>query len=320
MLCRGRIQKGGFFRLFVLGLALASDPRSAACDRRKRLILVCAWAKTKTRLRTMLTTLQDRFRESISRLPRRRVFLAVFMARRRREIPRRYRPLRAVLRNDGHIEYTTKIGCIPGSTKKKWGEVCQVAAPDHPGVGAGSFDVHVSDGFRGEPGSEIAIEFDQLVGGAAGDPEQMELLIGFGVERGKFFVEFGRDAAGAESANPGKFIQSIQAGEQRFRAAHGETGDSAGVAVLFDKICRFHLRDNFAEQSLAKFIEVALRDFATVEDAGVWLENFCFAVSERHDDNHGFGFALGDEIVQDDVGAPDCGPATGIVTEAVQEI
>jgi hypothetical protein len=35
MLCRGRIQKGGFFRLFVCGLALPSGPRRTACGRRR---------------------------------------------------------------------------------------------------------------------------------------------------------------------------------------------------------------------------------------------------------------------------------------------
>src|SRR5258708_30604656 len=36
----------------------------------------------------------------------------------------------------------------------------QVAAPDHPGVHAGSFDVGVFDALAGEPSPEIAIDFD----------------------------------------------------------------------------------------------------------------------------------------------------------------
>src|SRR5882762_11151093 len=49
------------------------------------------------------------------------------------------------------------------SAEKQRGEFRQVAAPDHPGVHAGSFDVGVFDALAGEPGAEIAIDFDQPV-------------------------------------------------------------------------------------------------------------------------------------------------------------
>jgi len=96
--------------------------------------------------------------------------------------------------------------CARESAEKQLGEFSQVAAPDHPAVHAGSFDVGVLDAFGGEPGSEIAIDFDQAVLGAAGDPEQVKLLAGFGVECRKFLVEFGGETAGAKRADVGKCI------------------------------------------------------------------------------------------------------------------
>ena len=44
------------------------------------------------------------------------------------------------------------------------------------------------------------------------------------------------------------------------------------------------------------------------------------AVAEGHDDEHGFGFALGDEGVKDEVGLADDGPAGGVVGEAVEQV
>src|SRR5882724_1415092 len=105
---------------------------------------------------------------------------------------------------------------LRSSAEEQRCEVGQVAAPDHPGMSAGSFDVLMLDGFGSEPGAEIAIVFDQVIVSTAGYPEQVKLLVGFRVERGKFFVELWPEAAGAERADPGKLIQSIQASEQRF--------------------------------------------------------------------------------------------------------
>src|SRR6266403_1440938 len=87
----------------------------------------------------------------------------------------------------------------------------------------------------------------------------------------------------------------------------------AEIAIDLDQVV-------VGEQSFAKFIEVALRDVAIVENAGMGLENFWFAIAEGHNDEHGLGFALGDEIVEDDVGAADGGPAAGVITVPVQEI
>src|SRR5205807_496563 len=69
------------------------------------------------------------------------------------------------------------------SAEEQRGKVGEVAAPDHPSVCAGCFDVGVVNSFGREPVAEIAIEVDEMVVGAASDPEQAELLIGFGIER-----------------------------------------------------------------------------------------------------------------------------------------
>ena len=44
------------------------------------------------------------------------------------------------------------------------------------------------------------------------------------------------------------------------------------------------------------------------------------AVAERHHHDHGLGFTLRDQVVENDVGPADCGPSAGIVTVAVQQI
>ena len=134
-----------------------------------------------------------------------------------------------------------------GLAEEEGGKIDQVAAPDHPGVGAGGFDAGVFDVFGGEPGAEFAIDVDEVVVGAAGNPEQAELPGGFGVERGEFLVEFFGDAAGAEGADPGKLIEGVQASQQGFGAAHGEAGDGAGVTVLDGGIGGFDAREDFGE-------------------------------------------------------------------------
>ena len=45
-----------------------------------------------------------------------------------------------------------------------------------------------------------------------------------------------------------------------------------------------------------------------------------FGSAERHDNEHGLGFALGDEIVEDDVGTADGGPGAGVIAEAVEQV
>ena len=206
------------------------------------------------------------------------------------------------------------------SAEEELSEVGQVTAPDHPGVHARSFDVGMRDGFGGEPFAQVAVDVDEMVFGAAGDPEQFDLLAGVGVECGEFLVEFRTEAAGAKGANPGELVERVEAGEERFCAAHGETGDGARVAILLYKVFGFDARNDFGEQGFSEFTEVAVGDGAIAEGAGVGLEDFGIAVAERHDDEHGLGFALRDEVVEDDVGAADGGPGGSVITVAVKKV
>src|SRR6266404_7576520 len=97
------------------------------------------------------------------------------------------------------------------SAEKQRTELRQIAAPDHPGVRAGSLDVHVLDIFGSQPGAELAIDLDQTVVGSARNPKQAQLLTGLGGHRGKFYFKLVGDTSGAESADPAKLVQRIQA-------------------------------------------------------------------------------------------------------------
>src|SRR5258708_40061424 len=67
----------------------------------------------------------------------------------------------------GYLAPATDAPATSGrSAEKQRGEFRQVAAPDHPGVHAGSFDVGVFDALAGEPRSEIPIYFNLPVGSA----------------------------------------------------------------------------------------------------------------------------------------------------------
>ena len=67
-----------------------------------------------------------------------------------------------------------------------------------------------------QPFAQVAIDHDQMIIGAAGDPEQMQLRIGLGVSRRKILLKILGNAAGTESTDPGEFIEVVQAGEERF--------------------------------------------------------------------------------------------------------
>ena len=60
---------------------------------------------------------------------------------------------------------------------------------------------------------------------AAGNPQQTKLRVGLGIERGEAGGEIFREPAGAEGADPGEAVHGVQAYEQRFRAAHRQSGD-----------------------------------------------------------------------------------------------
>ena len=74
------------------------------------------------------------------------------------------------------------------------GEVGEVVAPDHPVVHAGGFDDGDGHVFRLEKGDEVAVGLEQVVFGAAGDPEELEVG-GLGVEVREFGAVDGLAAA-----------------------------------------------------------------------------------------------------------------------------
>src|SRR5436309_9076038 len=91
----------------------------------------------------------------------------------------------------------------------------KVAAPDHPGVGARSFNFGVPDLLGFEPGAELPAAVDETVLRPAGDPKQAQLPVRFRVERREGCVEALAKPAGAESADPGKAVQGVQADLER---------------------------------------------------------------------------------------------------------
>src|SRR6185312_12406232 len=60
-------------------------------------------------------------------------------------------------------------------------------------------------------------------------------------------LEVAAKSARAERANPREPVEVIESGEQRFRAAHGETGDGAGVSIGIDLVILFHLREHLVQ-------------------------------------------------------------------------
>jgi hypothetical protein len=78
------------------------------------------------------------------------------------------------------------------------------------------FDVCVLHAFGLKPFPEVSVHRDQAILCAASNPEQMELLIRFGVKAGKIFFKIVGNAAGTEGADPGELIEIVESGQQRF--------------------------------------------------------------------------------------------------------
>src|ERR1700704_1371288 len=73
------------------------------------------------------------------------------------------------------------------SAEKQRTKFGQVTAPDHPGVRAGRLHVHVLDILASQPGAHLAVDIDQSIVRTASNPEQTQLLRGFGVHGREFF-------------------------------------------------------------------------------------------------------------------------------------
>src|SRR5579884_2530089 len=79
-------------------------------------------------------------------------------------------------------------------------EVHQVAAPHHPGVHAGSLNWGQMDVLALQPSDQMAIGGDEPVLCAAGDPQQMQLLIRARTQLRERGCQILAEAAGAESS------------------------------------------------------------------------------------------------------------------------
>src|SRR5271166_288078 len=65
--------------------------------------------------------------------------------------------------------------CALLASKEQRRERGEVSAPDHPGMRAGGFDVGEGNVLRLEPSLEPAIIVNEVVAGAAGDPQHAQL-------------------------------------------------------------------------------------------------------------------------------------------------
>jgi len=112
----------------------------------------------------------------------------------------------------------------------------------------------------------------------------------------------------------------IEADGEGFEAAHGETGDGVIFATFGDVVLVLDGGDDFGFKGLGEEVEVGGDEGSIAPDGDGMAGEVFFAVAERHDDDHGNGFAGGDEGVEDEVGVAVVGPAGFNVRPAVQEI
>src|SRR5439155_7795839 len=133
-------------------------------------------------------------------------------------------------------------------------------------------------------------------------------------------VEVLGQSSRAESADPSKVFQVIQASKERLGAAHRQSRDSSGLAVFCYPISRLDLRYDFAEQSLTKLREVSLAEAGVAKRRNAPGEDLRSAVAEGHNNDHGFGLAASDEVVENHVRAPDSSPGARIIAETVEKV
>src|ERR1035438_2495143 len=95
-------------------------------------------------------------------------------------------------------------GSFAGEQQRR--EVDQVAAPDHPGVRAGSFDVGKRDVLRFQPRLEFTVVVDEVVAGSAGNPQRSQLRSLLGVERREGSRVVVKQSAGTEGPDIGELF------------------------------------------------------------------------------------------------------------------
>src|ERR1700730_19322041 len=99
------------------------------------------------------------------------------------------------------------------STEKQRSERGQVSPPNHPCMRSRRLHIHFLDPFRVQPRTHFAIQLNPPVIHAASNPQNLQLLLCLGVQRGEILVELFRNAARAKSANPRKLVQVVEARE-----------------------------------------------------------------------------------------------------------
>ena len=115
-------------------------------------------------------------------------------------------------------------------------------------------------------------------------------------------------------------MQPIQAYVEGLCPTHRESCDSSSVAVFRHSIGLLHLRDDFSEEGITKFLEVPLAEVGIAKRREASGDDLRGAIAEGHDDQHGLSFPLHDQVVKNHVSASDSRPSAGVIAEAMQEV
>ena len=99
---------------------------------------------------------------------------------------------------------------------------------------------------------------------------------------------------------------------QSLQATHGQTSQGPVFGVRFGAEIALHKRNCPQLQLIFKSPQHIFVESSQAASAA--------HVAIEHDDDHGFGFAFGNQVVQDEVGAALGSPAPLVFTAAVQEV
>ena len=105
----------------------------------------------------------------------------------------------------------------------------------------------------------------------------------------------------AETSDPGKEVWVGEADREGFQAAHAEAGDGAVLAAGQHVVVGLDLGDDLLQERALKEVDVVVDGDSVVPDVKAVADEAHVAVAERHDEDHGTGFALCDEGVEDEV-------------------
>ena len=180
-------------------------------------------------------------------------------------------------------------------------------------VAVGGYVPDVRDFVLLQVGVHTLADVDEAIFVAAGEPEEFQLLGGSGV-RQQFggLLGVGR---GGETADPRKLVHVTEPEVQGLAAAHRETGKGAMLAVRLRAVTGFNGGDDVIQQIALEHgkgrgggEDVAFGTIVLL-GAAVW-----------HDDDHGCGLAVGDEVVQQHIRMGEAFPLGFIAADAVQEV